>query len=61
MSKAATTEKGTGDDRNTNPCCGGPAPSNANACCARDADAKAAGASGCACDSTADAKRVCCE
>jgi hypothetical protein len=33
-------------------CCGGPAPKEAvNACCARDADAKAEGATGCGCDS----------
>jgi hypothetical protein len=30
-------------------CCGGPAPSGANACCKQDAEAKAAGASGCGC------------
>ncbi|GLS31036.1 Pyridine nucleotide-disulphide oxidoreductase [Mesorhizobium albiziae] len=37
----------TGDE--TSGCCGGPAPIEANACCVRDADAKAAGASGCSC------------
>ncbi|MER9138657.1 NAD(P)-binding domain-containing protein [Mesorhizobium sp. M0830] len=30
-------------------CCGGPAPANVDACCVRDADAKANGASGCGC------------
>ena len=30
-------------------CCGGPAPANADACCRQDADAKAAGAKGCGC------------
>lgn len=30
-------------------CCGGPSPVNVDACCARDADAKAKGASGCGC------------
>lgn len=30
-------------------CCGGPAPSGADACCVQDADAKAAGAAGCGC------------
>jgi hypothetical protein len=30
-------------------CCGGPAPATSGACCARDAEAKAAGASGCGC------------
>ncbi|RUY28477.1 flavoprotein [Mesorhizobium sp. M7A.F.Ca.US.001.04.1.1] len=30
-------------------CCGGPAPAAVDACCVRDADAKATGASGCGC------------
>lgn len=30
-------------------CCGGPAPANADACCRQDAEAKAAGAKGCGC------------
>ena len=30
-------------------CCGGPAPAGADACCAEDLDAKAAGADGCGC------------
>lgn len=30
-------------------CCGGPAPANADACCQQDAEAKAAGAKGCGC------------
>jgi thioredoxin reductase len=30
-------------------CCGGPAPTGVDACCVRDADAKAAGAAGCGC------------
>ncbi|MFL6247149.1 MAG: flavoprotein, partial [Thermoanaerobaculia bacterium] len=30
-------------------CCGGPAPKEADACCVKDADAKAAGESGCGC------------
>ena len=33
-------------------CCGGPAPEGASACCARDADVKAAGGDGCGCGST---------
>lgn len=33
-------------------CCGGPAPTGANACCVKDADAKAAGLDGCGCGST---------
>jgi hypothetical protein len=32
-------------------CCGGPAPAHVDACCARDADAKAAGQEGCGCGS----------
>jgi hypothetical protein len=32
-------------------CCGGPAASEVDACCAQDADAKAAGAEGCGCGS----------
>jgi hypothetical protein len=35
-------------------CCGGPAPKEVDACCVKDADAKAAGTSGCGC-STATA------
>jgi hypothetical protein len=30
-------------------CCGGPAPAGVDACCQRDADAKAAGSKGCGC------------
>lgn len=30
-------------------CCGGPAPEQVDACCVKDAAAKAAGASGCGC------------
>jgi hypothetical protein len=30
-------------------CCGGPAPSEVDACCKQDADAKSAGAKGCGC------------
>ena len=36
----------------TSGCCGGPAPAGVDACCAKDADAKAAGESGCGCGST---------
>ena len=32
-------------------CCGGPAPAEVDACCVKDADAKAAGESGCGCGS----------
>lgn len=34
-----------------NGCCGGPAPANVDACCVRDAEAKAEGKSGCGCGS----------
>ncbi|HEX5689085.1 MAG TPA: hypothetical protein VFX76_03745, partial [Roseiflexaceae bacterium] len=33
-------------------CCGGPAPSGTDACCVKDADAKAAGQDGCGCGTT---------
>ena len=36
-------------------CCGGPAPKEADACCVKDADAKAAGAAGCGCSTAATA------
>jgi RNA polymerase sigma-70 factor (ECF subfamily) len=39
----ATTRNGSSG------CCGGPAPKEANACCALDADVKAGGGSGCGC------------
>ena len=35
-------------------CCGGPAPATSTACCALDAEAKAAGQAGCGCGETAD-------
>jgi hypothetical protein len=34
-------------------CCGGPAPAGTGACCARDAEAKTAGAAGCGCSQPA--------
>jgi len=33
-------------------CCGGPAPTGTDACCARDAEVKSTGGSGCGCGST---------
>jgi hypothetical protein len=36
-------------------CCGGPAPEGVNACCVKDADAKAAGEAGCGCGTAAEA------
>lgn len=35
-------------------CCGGPAPAEVDACCVKDADAKAAGQSGCGCGTQPD-------
>ncbi len=35
------------------PCCGGPVPDRADACCARDAQAKSAGRAGCGCTPSA--------
>lgn len=37
------------------PCCGGPAPEGADACCARDAEVKSAGGGGCGCNSASPA------
>jgi protein-tyrosine-phosphatase/thioredoxin reductase len=37
-------------------CCGGPAPAGQDACCAQDAEAKAAGESGCGCGCSTPAK-----
>jgi thioredoxin reductase len=39
-------------------CCGGPAPAGVNACCVKDADAKAAGRAGCGCSTTAESARA---
>jgi hypothetical protein len=36
-------------DTNSAQCCGGPAPAGIDACCVRDAEAKAAGKGGCGC------------
>ena len=33
-------------------CCGGPAPTGTDACCARDAEVKSAGGAGCGCGFT---------
>jgi hypothetical protein len=34
-------------------CCGGPAPTGTDACCARDAEVKSTGGAGCGCGSAA--------
>ena len=39
-------------------CCGGPAPKEADACCVKDADAKAAGETGCGCGAPKTAPAV---
>jgi hypothetical protein len=39
-------------------CCGGPAPKESEACCVKDADAKAAGQSGCGCGTTLVAEKA---
>lgn len=39
-------------------CCGGPAPTGADACCAQDAEAKAAGEAGCGCATSRSAERT---
>ena len=43
-----TEVNGVGEPREA-ACCGGPAPKDADACCVKDADAKAGGESGCGC------------
>ncbi|MBK7777757.1 MAG: sigma-70 family RNA polymerase sigma factor [Sandaracinaceae bacterium] len=59
----------TREATNTNPnqeetkgCCGGPAPGDASACCALDAEKKAAGEAGCGCSTKAASapKKGCC-
>jgi hypothetical protein len=44
----------------TSGCCGGPATSNASACCARDEESKAIGGSGCGCRAKPVAARSTC-
>lgn len=39
-------------------CCGGPAPMGADACCARDAEVKSTGGTGCGCGSAPVAPRT---
>ena len=46
MPMETNTDSSTGQ----NTCCGGPAPDNIDACCVKDADAKAAGEPGCGCN-----------
>lgn len=41
-------------------CCGGAAPAGTDACCARDAEVKSAGGSGCGCAPKAKSGGGCC-
>jgi hypothetical protein len=51
----------TEPDDTASGCCGGPAPAGADACCVKDAVAKAEGESGCGCGpKVATTKRACC-
>jgi RNA polymerase sigma-70 factor (ECF subfamily) len=63
-SEAKTTETTTNtttQDGSTG-CCGGPAPQDSSACCALDAEVKAAGAAGCGCGAktAAPTRKGCC-
>lgn len=62
MAEATQTQKTTPDaarteapaarkDEAPSACCGGPAPTGADACCARDAEVKSTGGAGCGCSS----------
>jgi hypothetical protein len=58
-SKSETTNPQTTDEAAG--CCGGPAPAGTEACCVKDAAAKAAGESGCGCGpKVATRKSGCC-
>jgi hypothetical protein len=54
----------TGNQPAPGACCGGAAPAGTDACCARDAEIKSSGGSGCGCGSTpaapASKKTGCC-
>jgi hypothetical protein len=51
----------TKTDESSTGCCGGPAAAGADACCVKDAAAKAAGESGCGCGpKVASTKQGCC-
>lgn len=56
MSKKITM--GEQDHIKNENCCGGPAPSETNACCSEDPSAKAAGQDGCGCNSNLVATRT---
>ena len=60
--QASSTETtNTKTDDAASGCCGGPAPAGADACCVKDAAAKAAGESGCGCGpKVATTMRGCC-
>jgi hypothetical protein len=48
---AADRASTTRTDAGQSTCCGGPAPTGTDACCARDADVKSSGGAGCGCGS----------
>jgi RNA polymerase sigma-70 factor (ECF subfamily) len=61
VTQSKTTNPQAGRREAQSACCGGPAPIEADACCARDAEAKSAGAGGCGCETApAPAAGGCC-
>ena len=56
MTDTARNQTTTQDASST--CCGGPAPTGADACCVKDAEAKSTGAAGCGCGSAAPVPTV---
>lgn len=61
MPNKTTNQNSATTQRDASACCGGPAPSGANACCVQDADVKATGGSGCGCSSaTRPAPKMAC-
>ena len=53
---ASTTQKQAA----VSTCCGGPAPTGTDACCARDAQVKSTGGSGCGCGPAPTSKKTGC-
>jgi hypothetical protein len=51
LNAAERRTSGTQTQAAPSTCCGGPAPTGANACCAKDAEVKSAGGTGCGCGS----------
>ena len=50
-------QKNATREQESSMCCGGPAPKDAEACCAQDAAAKSAGEAGCGCGQPNDAEQ----